>query len=1166
MKNKKMLSLLLSAIMLVGSMPAYVLAQGNDGEEDDPEMADQDTDEPDEDGDGEDPDEEDFDDDPMGEDSGEPKCIGELEENKVFPVGQMEAYEVLLIQFTPTSTGRYGFLCADGCDLSCTFLDDYEPVYPIEEKCEYRYDIQYLNLEAGKTYDIEVASNDDATLDDKEVYCYICPMSETLPYGESTLFVQGSDNYTRHTFIPETSGRYILEFSGYYTINAQITQDQRPESGYQSSNGKIVAELEAGVPYDITVYSYLYLLADVVHVNISMDIPSLDTGENRVELGPYYETTFCTFEPKTSGVYVIYSEGNEDTVVEIKKSGVKISDDNRGEGDNFVIGSYLQKGEIYEFAMSQKGYEDITVPVVIELADKIQPEEEVTFSVGYKNAVYYEITPSQSGWYYLDSGNTSQTTSVFDANHNRTVLSLDTWYMTAGDTYTVMIEGDETNGDPGKFTIHQITQELQLQEPSTMVAHSSLSNAYYAIFTAEETGYYVFSSDHQTYNFYLCDKSLNHHSLYQYGRELNAPVFITAGSTYFVALNVPNGSDEEYVITVQKQDNIVQEGVYEVDFQNGETRTYNFTPSTSGYYLVGLSTESSNYPTSPVVFDGSLSSVGESSSGPYFSYFLARLEQGKKYGIQISHSEDSIEGMYWFVQKLDYLTPGEDIEVQVHGKFAICAFTPSESGVYTFTSEKFGKAYSKLLTYNRYMETIINSTDSQLVNSLSAVLEKGKTYVLFSELYSADCTSFHMDLIKEQALIVGDNTVSIADRNSIFDGETNAICSFTPKADGLYEFCSQSTKDVDPTIKVYDSKRALLGEDDSSGEEDNFKLELILEAGKTYYVDISESDEYELPVKVSKLELMENKLEGYSLSLNGSIAVNLYMTLSDLVFNSDTAVLQYTRADGTVVSYDMNAADREVLNGKTYYVFHLPVAAKEMASELKVQIVDPGSSFEGKEYTFTVKDYADRVLNIAASPEYYGIEDNREYVKAKPLVEALLNYGTAAQKYFGYNTDYPANDNVDANNRYLGNVPTSTLPQYNPENTKLPDGVTFAGASLSLESETTLTFYFSNPSGVKLSFYDGKGARISSGTSGEYITVRVKNIPAHKLSDYVTLSIKAEGDSGEYSITYNPMTYCYNVLTRPLSATRTQDLKDLMKAFYFYNQAAVRYEAAKGKN
>ena len=42
------------------------------------------------------------------------------------------------------------------------------------------------------------------------------------------------------------------------------------------------------------------------------------------------------------------------------------------------------------------------------------------------------------------------------------------------------------------------------------------------------------------------------------------------------------------------------------------------------------------------------------------------------------------------------------------------------------------------------------------------------------------------------------------------------------------------------------------------------------------------------------------------------------------------------------------------------------------------------------------------------------------------------------------------------------------------------------------------------------------------------------------------------------------MTYCYNVLTRSLSATRTQDLKDLMKAFYFFNQAAERYMSAKG--
>jgi hypothetical protein len=60
--------------------------------------------------------------------------------------------------------------------------------------------------------------------------------------------------------------------------------------------------------------------------------------------------------------------------------------------------------------------------------------------------------------------------------------------------------------------------------------------------------------------------------------------------------------------------------------------------------------------------------------------------------------------------------------------------------------------------------------------------------------------------------------------------------------------------------------------------------------------------------------------------------------------------------------------------------------------------------------------------------------------------------------------------------------------------------------------------------------------------------------------------IKVEGDANDYKVSYNPMTYCYNVLTRPLTATRTAELKELMKAFYFYNQAAERYMAKKAGN
>ena len=808
----------------------------------------------------------------------------------------------------------------------------------------------------------------------------------------------------------------------------------------------------------------------------------------------------------------------------------------------------------------------MTVPVFVEFAEKIQADQEYTYSVGDDDSTYYEITPSESGWYYLDSGKNTQHTTVYDSSNKGISVEYGAWYMTAGNTYCVEICGDDIEGKPGTFTVQRITQEIPVQAPTSIAALSVQHNIYFATFTAEEDGVYVFTSDNTTNQFDLRNETEKVYVTNPLG-ELNFSTYISAGTTFLISAKVESVSEGGYTINVQKKDTIVRTGVeYEFNYQYGDEHYYIFTPETSGYYLFGMMNGSQYEP--PVVLDGNQRVSGEIKQGTHFSANLVELEEGKQYGIKVVHYQYDNQDRYWFIRKLESLTPGKNIEVQVDERYAFCAFTPVESGVYTFTSEKFSEAFSYINTYvakDGGMYTIISSTDSQLNNSISAVLEEGKTYIFYTSLYSANCTSFQMDLVKEQALIVGDNTVSIADRNSISDGETNAICSFTPKADGLYEFSSHGAGNADPIITVYDSERVFIGDDDSSGEEENFKLELILEAGKTYYINISDYNEYDLPVEVRKLELMENKLEGYSLSLDGSIAVNLYMTLNERLAKSDTAVLQYTRADKTVVSYDMKAADEDVLNGKTYYVFHLPVAAKEMASELKVQIIDTGSSFEGKEYTFTIQDYARQIIDIATNPEYFGIEDNHEYVQAKPLAVALLNYGAAAQKYFNWNIDRLANEYVSENSKYLGNVPTSLMPKYDSESTKLPDGVTFGGASLSLESETTLTFYFSNPSGVKLSFFDGKGARISSGTSGEYTTVRVKNIPAHKLSDYVSLSIKAEGDSGEYSITYNPMTYCYNVLTRPLSATRTQDLKDLMKAFYFYNQAAVRCMASKGE-
>ena len=52
---------------------------------------------------------------------------------------------------------------------------------------------------------------------------------------------------------------------------------------------------------------------------------------------------------------------------------------------------------------------------------------------------------------------------------------------------------------------------------------------------------------------------------------------------------------------------------------------------------------------------------------------------------------------------------------------------------------------------------------------------------------------------------------------------------------------------------------------------------------------------------------------------------------------------------------------------------------------------------------------------------------------------------------------------------------------------------------------------------------------------------------------------RPEGDSTEYYLTYSPIMYAYNIISRAQDEIRTPELKDLMKALYLYNQAAIDY-------
>lgn len=106
------------------------------------------------------------------------------------------------------------------------------------------------------------------------------------------------------------------------------------------------------------------------------------------------------------------------------------------------------------------------------------------------------------------------------------------------------------------------------------------------------------------------------------------------------------------------------------------------------------------------------------------------------------------------------------------------------------------------------------------------------------------------------------------------------------------------------------------------------------------------------------------------------------MELSDTLAESQTAYMQFALPNGdTPKVYVRDIRDKsQTVNGNKYYPFECRVAAKEMTSDIKAQIVDGTQT--GEEYTYTVRQYANAIL-----------DDETQSSETKNLVKAMLNYG-----------------------------------------------------------------------------------------------------------------------------------------------------------------------------
>ena len=286
-------------------------------------------------------------------------------------------------------------------------------------------------------------------------------------------------------------------------------------------------------------------------------------------------------------------------------------------------------------------------------------------------------------------------------------------------------------------------------------------------------------------------------------------------------------------------------------------------------------------------------------------------------------------------------------------------------------------------------------------------------------------------------------------------------------------------------------------------------------------------------------------LYGRSITLKDNIDVNYYMEMSDSVFEHD-AYLEFKIGGQT---YKLNASDAAEVNenGKTLYKFSCPVNAAQMSDTIETRIVIDNKTEE--EYSYSVKEYATELLS--KSNEY-----PEETIK---LVKALLNYGTAAQTFFKYNTGKPANAGLSDTDKAVANADFAAYKaviKTDSANSQ-SNGLTYYGSSLICKSEMTVRHYFMVNEGCdinnyKFSYVNADGNEVSltpkKASDGVYC-VDINGIMARNLNSIFACKVTGKNKACIFELDYGPFSYSQKVIDSGNSST---ELKNLVNALYWY--------------
>lgn len=264
------------------------------------------------------------------------------------------------------------------------------------------------------------------------------------------------------------------------------------------------------------------------------------------------------------------------------------------------------------------------------------------------------------------------------------------------------------------------------------------------------------------------------------------------------------------------------------------------------------------------------------------------------------------------------------------------------------------------------------------------------------------------------------------------------------------------------------------------------------------------------------------KFDGVSVATDGNINLRFYYTLNEEGITKAEAVI----SDDGITEKITVAVQSRTDNGKTY--FSVPLAAAQMGCDVTVTPLLSDDTPACDSVTFSVRDYAEKVLADGDHSSYYS------------AVKSILNYGTYAHKQFSDNVNNTVIENEGVYSRLTNPVINMGYELGTAEKKDVAvvegKGVSDAYYTLVLDSYTQIRLYYT---------YTGEGVTdgIPSGKDNEYY-VKIGNIST---ADYATqYELEATVDDEAVASVQVSVLDCLKTLAADA------DTADIAHAMYYY--------------